>query len=233
MHTYKKEPDGTYAVGQWLVGLLEYKFMPMFYVADRQNAIAAINALNGADLTAAPLYPDFHVVAEHEPKKKRSGKGAWIWTSVLIGVLCGAAFSCTRAKATILWPEPPPVTLPASLHGEWCRGEGSYVRDIASCSPTDRVTITSTRVLFHDVPCDVRSAVPYTRTFSKRMPRQWHASLWCRRAGDDRHAVHRPPATVFYWLGLWRGGNNLRITETDPTFQPLDYRRFLREHPDD
>lgn len=98
MHTFKKETDGTYAVGQWLVGLLEYKFMPIFYVSDRQNAIAAINALNGADLTAAPLYPDFHVIAEHEPKK-RSGKGAWIWTAVLIGAILGAAVTCTRAKA--------------------------------------------------------------------------------------------------------------------------------------
>ena len=98
MHTFKKETDGTYAVGQWLVGGLEFKFMPMFYVADRQNAISAINALNGADLTAAPLYPDFHVVSEHEPKK-RSGKGTFVWTSLLIGLMIGIAYGCTRANA--------------------------------------------------------------------------------------------------------------------------------------
>ena len=102
-HTYKKERDGTYAVGQYLVGLLEYRFIAMFYVADRQNAIAAINALNGADLTAAPIYPDFHVVREEEPKKKTS-KATWIWTTILFGLMTSAlAFSCTRSKADTLY----------------------------------------------------------------------------------------------------------------------------------
>jgi hypothetical protein len=236
MHTFKKEADGTYAVGQWLVGALEFKFMPIFYVSDRQNAIAAINALNGADLTAAPLYPDFKVIAEHEPKKRRH-KGTFIATAIIIGAIIGMTFSCTRAKATDRpWKEPPQVTLPKQVHGDWCRGEGSYVRDIANCPPPDRVIIRARSVTFHKDDCIVRSAVPHANT-SRRMPLQYHASLWCRPAGYppayNPTIPHPLGSTPFYWLGLWRGGNNLMITETNQTFDPLDYRRFLREHPDD
>ena len=93
IHTYKKEADGTYAIGQWLVGMLEYRFMPMFYVPDRNHAIAAVRELNGSD----GVFP-FQVVREEEPKKK-SSKGAWIWTSVLIGLAAGMLFTCTRAQA--------------------------------------------------------------------------------------------------------------------------------------
>ena len=95
MHTFKKEKDGSYAIGQWLVGMLEYRFMPIFYVADRQGAIAAINSLNGAGLGDVPIY---HVVREHEPKK-RSNKGAWVWTAILIGALLGAVVTCGRSHA--------------------------------------------------------------------------------------------------------------------------------------
>ena len=124
---------------------------------------------------------------------------------------------------------PPPVTLPKHLHGPWCRGEGSYVKmDFAKCQPPDRVSITATKVGFHEDECVVRSAVRI-QTSSRRMPNQYHVTLWCRGL-----AVISPQWKVeSYWLGLWRGGNNLMMAETDDTFQPTDQRRFLMEYPGD
>ena len=124
---------------------------------------------------------------------------------------------------------PPPVTLPTRLHGPWCWGEGSYVKmDFAKCPPPDRVSISATKIGFHEDECVVRSAV-LAQTSNRRMPYQYHVTLWCRGL-----AVIAPQWKVeSYWLGLWRGGNNLMMAETDDTFQPTDQFRFLREYPSD
>jgi hypothetical protein len=70
MHTYKKEKDGTYAIGQWLTSALEYKFVTLFYVKSTQDAIAALSALNGADFSKTPVFPNFNIVQEYEPPKR-------------------------------------------------------------------------------------------------------------------------------------------------------------------
>jgi hypothetical protein len=81
MHTYRKEKDGTYAVGQWLTMALEYKFVVLFYVATMQDAIAALSALNGADFSQTPIFPNFNVVQEYEPPKRTALK--WFGSSML------------------------------------------------------------------------------------------------------------------------------------------------------
>ena len=124
---------------------------------------------------------------------------------------------------------PPPVTLPTHLHGSWCRGEGAYLKmDFAKCSPPDRVSISATKVGFHEDECVVRSAVKI-QTSSRRMPRQYHVTLWCRGL-----AVISPVWKVeSYWIGLWDTGRHLMLAETDDTFQPKDQFRFSREYPGD
>jgi hypothetical protein len=74
MHTYKKEKDGTYAVGQYLTMALESKFVTLFYVNTAQDAIAALSALNGADFSKTPIFPNFHIVHEYEPPKRNALK---------------------------------------------------------------------------------------------------------------------------------------------------------------
>jgi hypothetical protein len=90
MHTYRKEKDGTYAVGQWLTMSLESKFVTLFYVANMQDAISALSALNGADFSQTPIFPNFKVVHEYEPPKRNALK--W-FGNIMIGF--GFAFAAT------------------------------------------------------------------------------------------------------------------------------------------
>jgi len=83
MHTYSKEKDGTYAVGLWLTTAMEYRFMPLFYVADHANAIAAACTLNGAEPT------EFSILKE--PPAKSRPTVPW-WAAVLIGMLISLVF---------------------------------------------------------------------------------------------------------------------------------------------
>ena len=83
MHSFKKERDGTYAVGQWLTGSLEYRFIPLFHVANMQIAMAAINTLNGV----IPVN-DFHILSEPKPDKRNYIVPGFI--GFMLGALIGA-----------------------------------------------------------------------------------------------------------------------------------------------
>ena len=135
----------------------------------------------------------------------------------------------------LLWPQVaaiPLPELPKQLRGNWCRGEGSYIRDVSRprCQPTDRIIITARRITFHEHYCDVRSAVK--RPDTRKTHWGYHATFWCHHQStmDPTNLV----PTSSYWLGIHRGslGNNLFLHETDETFVPKDPKRFLREHPE-
>jgi hypothetical protein len=89
MHTYKKEKDGTYAVGQYLTMALESKFVTLFYVKSAQDAIAALSALNGVDFSKTPIFPNFNIVQEYEPPKRNALK--WLGNIVIGFVFALAA----------------------------------------------------------------------------------------------------------------------------------------------
>lgn len=62
MHTYLKRPNGSYTIGQWLPdvnGITAFK-SPLFDVATLQDALAAVNMMNGGDRDAT-----FEVTKEH------------------------------------------------------------------------------------------------------------------------------------------------------------------------
>jgi hypothetical protein len=84
MHTYIKEKDGTYAVGTWLANSLEFRFVPMFYVANVAHAIATACMLNGGDLA-----PDEVKIIKHAEYDKKA-RGVPSWAFVIIGVFFGA-----------------------------------------------------------------------------------------------------------------------------------------------
>jgi hypothetical protein len=85
MHTYSKEKDGTFAVGQWLNNSLEFRFVPLFYVASVGHAIAATCMLNGA----ADSIPDELTIVRHADHDKKA-RGVPSWAYIVIGMLFGA-----------------------------------------------------------------------------------------------------------------------------------------------
>ena len=141
---------------------------------------------------------------------------------------------------TMLWPAVVHPTLPSQLHGYWCRGEGAYLRVNPNgqgwqCPPTDRFVIEARQVIFHEDTCEVRSAV--RRPNTRRTHFEYHTTLNCRQTAGP---PSEPPQVEAYWLGLfrrggggWGHGDLLFMHKTNMQFEPLDYRRFLREHPSD
>ena len=86
MHTFAKQKDGTYAVGQWLQSAIEYRFIVLFHVGEFKHAIDAVNTLNG---TIAPV--TFPVLSY--PKKPQKLTITPMIAALAIGMIYGAIFA--------------------------------------------------------------------------------------------------------------------------------------------